>query len=174
MALGSIVATTGLASVGAAIQATTSAKNATNAAIVVMSTSFLLRLLATFAAPGRRTCKRHPYTPSCRLQLVCHLAVSRRVQTEDFLLLRHAQANGDVDNLEDDPSNGGRERSDGHHGNGLLKQLPRVAVEKTIGAGRVDRGRCEEAGRQRTPDAANAVDGEDIERVIDPDVSLQD
>jgi hypothetical protein len=40
MALGSIEATSGLASVGAAIQATTIAKNATNAAIVVMSTSF--------------------------------------------------------------------------------------------------------------------------------------
>ena len=40
MALGSIVATSGVASVGATIQATTIAKNATKAAIVVMSTSF--------------------------------------------------------------------------------------------------------------------------------------
>src|SRR5215217_7706869 len=66
----------------------------------------LLRLPASDS--GRRP--RHPYSPSCPLQLVRHLAVRRRVQTEDFLLLRHAQANGDVDDLEDDPGHASRER----------------------------------------------------------------
>src|SRR5215208_3010724 len=173
MVLGSIVATSGLTSVGAAIQATTSAKNATNAAIVVMSTSFppsstRFELRATRASP------LHAVLPSCRLQLVRHLAMRRRVQTENFLLLRHAQANGDVDNLEDDPGHGSRERPHGHHGNRLLQQLPRVAVEETIGTGRVDAGRREQSGCQRAPDAAHAMDREDVERVVDPNVPLQD
>src|SRR5919112_1603817 len=130
MALGSIVATISLASVGATIQATTMAMNATNAAIVIMSMS----------RPPMST-RRLAVLPSCRLQLVRHLAVRRGIETEDFLLLRHAQANGDVDDLEDDPGRGGRERRHGGHCNRLLQQLPRVAVKEAIGAGRIDRRR---------------------------------
>src|SRR4051794_21561943 len=115
MALGSSVATGSLASVGAAIQATTMAMNATNAVIVVMSISVppfvsaTLRPRATQASPLLASrlavwpSGRLAVWPSGRLQLVRHLAVGRSVQTEDLLLLRHAQANGDVDDLEDDP-----------------------------------------------------------------------
>ena len=120
------------------------AKNATNAAIVVMSI-----VSSSFVYPPSRFAGDAGVAPTrrlavCRLavsQLVRHLAVRRRVQTEDFLLLRHAQANGDVDDLEDDPGHGGRERPHGHHRHRLLQQLPRVAVEEAVGAGRVDGGR---------------------------------
>src|SRR5919112_1779767 len=145
-----MVATSGLASVGAAIQATTITMNATNAATVVMSTS-LPPLSIRLRIPGDAGVAPTDRLPTPDSKLICHFAVGRRIQAEDFLLLRDAQANGDVHNFEDDPGHGGRERSDGHHGHRLLQQLLRVAVEEAIGASRVDRGCREEAGRQGSP-----------------------
>ena len=49
----------------------------------------------------------------------------------------------------------------------LGEQLAGVAVEQAVDAGGVDGGGGEEAGGQGAERAADAVDGEDVERVVD-------
>src|SRR6202011_4448480 len=55
----------------------------------------------------------------------------------------------------------------------LKQDLLRVAIEETVGRGRVDRDGGEEPGRQRAPGATDAVHRPDIERVINMDPLAQ-
>ena len=100
------------------------------------------------------------------LDLVCQLAVLGGIEAQDFVLFGHTQPDRKVDELED---NGGQDTGVGRRRDNrdrLDEQLLRVAVEQAIRTGGVDRLLREDAGCERTPDAADAVYREDIERVV--------
>src|SRR5436190_8154731 len=101
------------------------------------------------------------------LNLVRGFAVLRRVETEDFLALGHAKPDEDIDELQDHERHDRRVEDRSADGDRLDAELSRVAGEEAILRSAVDRDGREDAGRDRAPRTANAVDPEDIERVID-------
>ena len=100
------------------------------------------------------------------LGLVGDLAVDREVEPDLFLVRRHAQAEDELDDLDDHERRDRRVGDRRADGDELGDQLAGVAVDQAREG--VDRGRREDAGRDRAERAADAVDGEDVERVVDP------
>src|SRR5436190_23396251 len=101
------------------------------------------------------------------LNLVRGFAVLRRVETEDLLALRHAKPDEDIDELQDHERHDRRVEDRGADGDRLDAELSRVAGEEAILRSAVDRDGREDPGRDRAPRAADAVDSEDVERVVD-------
>src|SRR5207237_8581830 len=104
---------------------------------------------------------------SASLGLVRGFAVLRRVETEDFLALGDAQSDEDVDELQDHERHHGRVDDRRGHRDRLDAELSWVAVREPVLSAAVDRYGREDAGRERAPGAANAVDAEDVERIVD-------
>ena len=92
--------------------------------------------------------------------------MGREVDAELLVPGRDPDAEDRVDELDDherrDDGVGDR-RADGDE---LGDDLAGVAVDQA-GVRRLDRARREDARRDRPEDAADAVDGEDVERVVD-------
>src|SRR5438552_6778358 len=104
---------------------------------------------------------------SASLDLVRGFAVLRRVETEDFLALGDAQSDEDVDELQDHERHHGRVDDRRGHRDRLDAELSWVAVREPVLSAAVDRYGREDAGRERAPGAADAVDAEDVERIVD-------
>ncbi len=88
------------------------------------------------------------------------------VEAELLVPGRDPEAEDDVDELDDDERGDDRvgdRRADGEQ---LGHDLAGVAVDQAA-AEAVDRGRGEDAGGDRPERPADAVDGEDVERVVD-------
>src|SRR5438093_11141236 len=100
--------------------------------------------------------------------LIRDFAVLRGVEAERFLVLAHPQTDGQVDDLHDDRGDDDRVDPRRRDGDGLDRELSWVAVEEPVRAGRVHRGRGEDAGRERAPRAADAVARPHVEGVVDP------
>src|SRR3954466_15101163 len=95
------------------------------------------------------------------------------VEAQYLFCMRNAQTNNHVDAFtKNERANSGKGQR-GQNSDDLLAEEFRVAEEETVGTGRVQRLLGEQAGGERTPDAANPVNCEDIERVVDPESLLQ-
>src|SRR5207249_3866415 len=103
---------------------------------------------------------------SASLNLVRGFAVLRRVEAEDFLALGYAQSDEDIDELQDHERHDRRVDDRRGHRNCLDAELPGVAVDEPVLRAAVDRDGREDAGRERAPCAADAVDTEDVEGVV--------
>src|SRR5437870_4582978 len=101
------------------------------------------------------------------LNLVRSFAVLRRVETEDFLALGHAKPDEDIDELQDHEGHDRRVDDRRADGDRLDAELSRVAGEEAVLRRAVHGDRREDAGRERAPRAAHAVDSEDVEGIVD-------
>src|SRR2546423_14530462 len=104
---------------------------------------------------------------SASLNLVRGFAVLRRVEAEDFLALWHAQSDEDIDELQDHERHDRRVHDRCTHGDRLDAELSRVPIRETVLRAAIDGDGREDAGRERAPRTADAVDTEDVERVVD-------
>ena len=95
----------------------------------------------------------------------------RWIESEHLIGLGNPQSDDQVDDLEQHKRAHSGERQGCRDRHDLLAELGGVAVEQAVRAGAVDRELGEQAGRQRAPDAADAVDGEDVERVVDAELA---
>src|SRR5579883_2339236 len=98
--------------------------------------------------------------------LLHDLAMEREVHAVALRLGIDAQADRDIDELQDDVA---RDRAiAGGNGDaiGLGQHLPRMAVDEAALALAADRRHREDAGQQRADDAADAVHAEGIEAVV--------
>src|SRR5207245_3409515 len=100
-------------------------------------------------------------------------AVLREIEAQDLFVLVHAQGDEEVDDFKDDEGADNRPAPGGAAAHQLDQDLLRVAVEETVGGGRVDCDRGDEPGRQRTPGPADAVDRPDVEGIVDVDPLAQ-
>src|SRR5688572_24519078 len=105
--------------------------------------------------------------PPYDLDRVRGFAVLRRVETEDLVLLGHAQRYEEVDDLQDHERHDGGVGDNRGHGDELDAELRRVAIDQAVRSGAVHRAAREETGRDRAPRATDAVHAEDVERVVD-------
>src|SRR5438128_4486827 len=94
------------------------------------------------------------------------LAESRDVESGVFLGRADPHRGEDVDDAQDHVRPGEGEGRHDDAGQGLDPELARVPVEQAV-RGRVDQGRGEQAGRERSPDSAGPVACEDVEGVIE-------
>src|SRR5689334_17476981 len=108
------------------------------------------------AGPGR----------AARLALVGDLAVCREVDPDLLVPCRDADAEDQVDDLDDEERRDDRVGDRRGDGDELRGELPDVALEQTR-VRLLDRGRRKDPGRDGTEHPTYAVDREDIERVVD-------
>ena len=97
----------------------------------------------------------------------------RWIETEHLIGLRNPQSDDQIDDLEQHEGADPGERQGRRDRHDLLAELAGFAEDQPVRAGAVDRELGEEAGRQSAPDAADAVDREDVERVIDAESLLE-
>ncbi len=101
------------------------------------------------------------------------LAVLRHVQAHDLILLRHADPDEQVRDLEEHEGPDSAENPRRQNGLELRHQERRVPVDQAVLAGAVHRGPGEDARRQRAPGAAHAVHAHHVERVVVAELRLQ-
>src|SRR5438309_11181600 len=127
----------------------------------------LPRVGATSHATTRTAQDRHGcVSASAPLDLVRGFAVLRRLEGEDFLALGHAQSDEDIDELQNYERHDRQVNDRCGDGDRLDAKLSRVAVEKTVLRATVDSDGREDAGRERAPRTADAVDAEDVEGIV--------
>src|SRR5215510_5619857 len=99
-----------------------------------------------------------------RISSVNRLAVQREIETLALHLIADAQADEDVDDLENDQRDDGVVDEDDDDAIDLVEELARISLEQAGGAAILfDR---EHAGEQRADGAADGVHAEGVERVI--------
>src|SRR5205814_5676214 len=97
---------------------------------------------------------------------VHHFAVEVDIEAFDFDLAADAQANGEIDRLQDrEGDKRAIEECRAHIGE-LHQQLVRIAVIEPALAGRIDGARGQHARQHRAESAAHAVYAPGIERVV--------
>ena len=101
-----------------------------------------------------------------RVARVAVLAVLDDVEAGRLLGVLRTERREGVDDLVEDVCAADRERVGDDRRNDLRDKEMRLAVEQAVRAVGVHSRRREEAGRDRTPRAAEAVDAERIERII--------
>src|SRR5712692_1642030 len=100
------------------------------------------------------------------LRHVCFFSELRGVQARVLRGRADWQEHEKVDDPQDRVGAAEGERRDDDAGEGLNSQLPWIAEEQTVRAGRVNHGRREEARGNRPPETARSVAGKDVEGVV--------
>ena len=105
--------------------------------------------------------------------LVGGLAVGREVDTDLLVPGGDPDPEDAVDDLDDDEGGDDGVGDRGPDRDQLGADLAGVAVDQAL-VGRLDGARREDAGRDGSEHAADAVDGEDVQRVVDLDPLAQE
>src|SRR3954463_7380685 len=100
------------------------------------------------------------------------LAVDREVEAGLLLAARDAEPEDDAHELHDHERHPGRVEVRDGHGDGLDADLPDVALDRTRHA--TDRRDREDSGCERAERSADAVHGEHVEGVVDPDALAEE
>ena len=109
---------------------------------------------------------------SC-LQIVTRLPMLREVESRHLVLVRDAKAHDRIDDLEDHERGHDRQGPSGADRDDLVRHLAEAAAEEEAVRPRVvDRFGGKEPGRDGAPGPADAVDSEDVERVVVPNAAL--
>jgi hypothetical protein len=117
---------------------------------------------------------RPPENPVGRgLKLVSRFAVLGSIETQDFFFFLNPQRNEHVDKFEDAEGHNGGESDHGYNRQDLLANLGEIAGNQAVRARRVNGLLAEDTGRDRAPDTANAVAGENIEGVVNLDNAFE-
>src|SRR4029077_15935421 len=117
--------------------------------------------------PGSRTRRMRGSPSSTPLDLVSGFAVLRGVEAEDFLVLGYAQSDEDIDELQDHEGHDRRVDDRRADRDGLDAELSGIPIEESVLRAAVDRHGRKEAGRDRAPGAADPMDAEHVEGVVD-------